>query len=119
MGDSMALNHQHGEILAEYGTNHVQVPLSKWLHTEVWDHACASALVRFSHKVKGVTRFDHSEVVAQEYPAQGRLVFIFHKHFNGSDFYVPVSVVFPPDQLAEMVVTGMWSNWDGPRRLVH
>lgn len=119
----MSLNHEHGEITS-YGTNFTRVETSKWAETNIFDTAYRIGLAIMNKKVRGIMRFDPTEVSIQEYhipatPESPHLVFFFHKRIHGSDWYATVPVRFPDETLKELVMAGHWPAYEGPRFVLH
>ena len=128
----MPLNHIVGEHISGMDAVHRVVPLKKYqdltnlttpvkeltgnnfkreifVDRPIWDAALGHAQIVF-HQA-GASRLGTSyDVVVQEYPRTGHVVFIFCAKINGEDHYVDAPFALAPEQIADLKVRGLWHD---------
>ncbi len=126
----MGLDRENGELLVSQkkgnlGPQYRVVPVAKWLDLPYWEAAHQEAISVFARtaadermKQKRAifppARLSPDSVVVQEYPTQGRLVFIFQARIGVKDMHHPVVISLSPEDITQLVLMGRWK-----RELVH
>jgi len=103
------LDKVNGELIEGLGRSFVVVPLRKWADTEMWTEARAKAAAAFGKKgALYPVQISEDDVLVQEYPAQQRLAFLFHRKVAGRSYYMPVVMIFDERTVASLKMAGRW-----------
>lgn len=100
-----------GEFIPELGNEFVVSEAAKWAQTPFLDEAAKHAATVFAgigalHPIK----FMSDDVLIQEYPSKGKLLFLFQCRILGTEHYCHYTYDIPPETAAQLSLMGMWGD---------
>lgn len=111
----MPLDRTNGERIEGLEAPHVVVPNVKWRETDMFNTAAtnaARAFMKAGYPI--IPTFDDEQVLTQEYPTLGRLVFVFQMRIKGDEMLYPYVFALPPEMIANLRAAGQWSHPTDP-----
>lgn len=109
MGPIQPLDRHKGEVIGALGHGYRVVPLSNWMDTPFPNLACERAVKAFRRKgALEPIRFRDEDIVVQEYPAEGRLAFVFQRKVRGKLLFSTIVIKFPDETVRSLRLVGRW-----------